>query len=145
MSQASTSLSQASTPVTEANPELIRLLVIDDDPLQLRLVERALSGAGFEIRVVDTIAALAAEAPRFSPDIVLVDVNLPDVQPEQTIRLARDLARGAHIVLYSAWEESKLRALVKQVGADAFISKSESVLAIGPRLRQLRATPVAPR
>jgi hypothetical protein len=40
-------------------------------------------------------------------------------------------------VLYSAWEEPKLRQLASQLGADAFISKSESVFAIGARLRTL--------
>ena len=117
--------------------EPLRLLVIDDDPLQLELLERALSRDGFEVRGVDTLAALRAEAARSAPDLVLVDVNLPDLEPEQVIQLVRDVARGARIVLYSAWEESKLRALVARAGADAFLSKSESVLALGPRLREL--------
>jgi DNA-binding response OmpR family regulator len=136
-------VSAANIPVQPS--ERIRLLVVDDDPLQLRLVERALALEGFEIRSVETMAGFAAEAARYAPDIVLVDVNLPDIQPEQAIQVARDTARGAYVVLYSAWEESKLRALVKRSGADAFISKSESVLAIGPRLRALRATPAAAR
>lgn len=124
----------------------IRILVLDDDPLQLDLMERALSRDGFEVRTAETMAELTAEVARRAPEIVLVDVNLPDVRPEQAVQAARDAAHGARIVLYSAWEESKLRALVLRSGADAFISKSESILAIGPRLRELRAaTRAAPR
>jgi DNA-binding response OmpR family regulator len=124
----------------------IRLLVLDDDPLQLDLMERALSRDGFDVRTAETMAQLAAEMARSPPEIVLVDVNLPDVRPEQAVQAARDAAHGARIVLYSSWEESKLRALVMRSGADAFISKSESLLAIGPRLRELRAaTRAAPR
>ncbi len=116
----------------------IRLLVVDDDPLQLELVERALSRDGFEVRTVDTIAALAAEAARFAPELVLLDVNLSGAPPEQAVRAAREAAAGARIVLYSAWEESRLRALVRGTGADAYLSKSESIVAIGPKLRELR-------
>jgi two-component system, OmpR family, response regulator len=116
----------------------IRLLVIDDDPLQLELVQRALTRDGFDVRTAVTLDALAAEAARFSPELVLVDVNLPGVQPEQTIPIVRDVARGARLILYSAWDESRLRALALRTGADGFLSKSESVLGIGPRLRGLR-------
>jgi DNA-binding response OmpR family regulator len=116
----------------------IRLLVIDDDPLQLELVQRALARDGFDVRTAVTLDALVAEAARFSPELVLVDVNLPDTQPEQAIPVVRDVARGARIILYSAWDESRLRALVLRTGADAFLSKSESIFGIGPRLRELR-------
>jgi DNA-binding response OmpR family regulator len=120
--------------------EPLRVLVIDDDPMQLELVERALSREGFELRTVSSIAELTRVAADFAPAIVLVDVNLPDVEPEQAIRIARELASSARIILYSAWEDSKLRTLVLRSGADAFISKSESVMTIGRRLREL-ATP----
>lgn len=116
---------------------VIRVLVVDDDPMQLELIDRALSRDGFEICTVTTIAEMAAEAPKFAPHVVLVDVNLPEVTPERGIEVARDVASGAKVILYSAWEDSKLRTLVMRSGADAFISKSESVVAIGRRLREL--------
>lgn len=118
--------------------EPLRVLVIDDDPMQLELVERALSRDGFELRAVSSLAELTRAAEGFDPAIVLVDVNLPDSDPERAVQVAREVAEGARVILYSAWEDSKLRKLVLQTGADAFISKSESVVAIGRRLRELK-------
>lgn len=115
----------------------IRLLVIDDDPMQIELVERALSRDGFELRGASSCQGLAALTADFLPQLVLLDVNMPDTPPERVIALVRDAAGGARIVLYSAWEESKLRTLAAQLGADAFISKSESVFSISGRLRDL--------
>lgn len=115
----------------------IRLLVVDDDPLQIELVERALSRDGFELRGVGTCQGLAELTQGFAPQLVLLDVNMPDTVPEQVIALVREAAGGARIVLYSAWEESKLKTLAARLGADAFISKSESVFSIGTRLRHL--------
>ena len=118
--------------------ELIRLLVLDDDPMQLRLVERVLSREGFEVRAVATVAEMVVEEERSPPEFMMIDINLPDASTDEAVASARGAACDARIVLYSAWEETEVRAIVARVGADAFISKSASVSAIGPRLRQLR-------
>lgn len=122
------------TPTSAAD----RVLVVDDEPMQLELVQRGLARDGFEVRGVTTIAAMAAEARQFAPAIVLIDVNMPDAPGEHGIAVAREAAPGARIVLYSAWEDSRLRVLATQLGADGFLSKSESVVAIGRRLRELQ-------
>ena len=116
----------------------IRLLVVDDDPLQVELVQRGLARDGFEVRGVTRCADLAAAARAFEPGIVLLDVNMPDAPDIDTVGAVRDAAPGARIILYSAWEDAKLRVLVRQLGADGYISKSESVMAIGRRLHELQ-------
>ena len=113
-----------------------RVLVVDDDPMQVELVERGLSRDGFEVSGVTTVQDMATEARRFRPDILLIDVNMPDASGERTIAMAREAAPAARIVLYSAWEESKLRVLTAQLGADGFISKSDSVITFGRKLRE---------
>jgi len=115
-----------------------RVLVLDDDPMQLELVERGLVRDGFEVRGVTTVDDMVREALRFLPGVVLIDVNLPDAAGDRALALARDAAPTAKLILYSAWEESKLRVLALQLGADGYISKSESVLAIGRRLQDLQ-------
>lgn len=115
----------------------IRLLVVDDDPLQIELVERALARDGFELRGTGSCQGLKELTRDFSPQLVLLDVNMPDATPEQVIALVREATGGARIVLYSAWEESKLKILAARLGADSYISKSESVFSIGTRLRDV--------
>lgn len=115
-----------------------RVLVLDDDPMQLELVERGLSRDGFEVRGVTTVDEMVLEATRFLPSVVLIDVNLPDAAGDRALALARGAAPDAKLLLYSAWEESKLRVLALQLGADGYISKSESVIAIGRRLQDLQ-------
>lgn len=115
---------------------MIRVLVVDDDPMQLELLDRALSREGFELRAVSSVETLEVEAREFEPQLMLIDVNLPDTDPAKVIEAARRGSR-AHLVLYSAWEDSKLRGLAKQFGADGYICKSESVFALGQRLRDM--------
>jgi len=123
--------------VTAAVVVLDRVLVVDDDPMQVELVERGLSRDGFEVRGVTSIAAMVIEARRFAPRIMLIDVNMPDAPGDGAVAVARDAAPGVRIVLYSSWDESRLRVLAVQLGADGFISKSDSVIAFGRRLRAM--------
>jgi two-component system OmpR family response regulator len=114
----------------------MRVLVVDDDEMQLAMIERALPQ--FTVRCAISVADMQAIGPGFEPQIVLVDVNMPDVPEDSSVvALARTAAPAAKVVLYSAWEESKLRRLAMQLGADSYISKSVSVIGIGERLREL--------
>jgi two-component system, OmpR family, response regulator len=114
-----------------------RVLVVDDDPLQVELVQRGLSRDGFEVHGVTTVREMALEAKRFGPNILLIDVNMPDAPGDRMVAMARESAPGARVVLYSAWEESKLRVIAARLGADGFISKSDSVVTFGRKLRSL--------
>jgi DNA-binding response OmpR family regulator len=119
--------------------EPLRLVVVDDDELQLELMERALSREGFEVARASSGKTLAIEAKRIEPHIVLVDVNMPDEPADRIIAIAREAAPSARVFLYSAWDLSRLRAISAELGADGFISKSESVALIGTRIRELYA------
>ena len=115
----------------------IRIIVLDDDETQLALVDRALSRDGFEVRCMGTLAELQKEGPSFAPQLVLVDMNMPDIASGEAVAAARAAAPDARVVIYSAWEESRLRLMAQQLGADGYISKGEPVFAIGPRLKKL--------
>ena len=115
----------------------VRVLVVDDEALQLELIERALSRDGFAVRGASTLAEIASIGAEHAPQIVLLDVNMPKVTGEQTVAAARAAAPDARVILYSSWEASKLRAIVATLGADGYLSKSESVVAIGARLREI--------
>ncbi|HSN30915.1 MAG TPA: response regulator [Kofleriaceae bacterium] len=123
----------------------IRVLVLDDNELHLELVERSLSGDGFDVRLAETIADMQRIAAGFDPDIMLVDMNLPDTPRERVVTAAREAAPRAGIVICSAWEESRLRGLCKELGADGYISKSESMMAIGRRLTEMRSSGILAR
>jgi DNA-binding response OmpR family regulator len=116
----------------------IRILVVDDDEMQLAMIERALPADWFTVRCVGSINDMLGAGKSFDPEIVLVDVNMPDVaEGTSVVALAREAGPKSRVVLYSAWEESRLRQLAAQLGADAYISKSVSVIGIGKRLQEL--------
>ena len=67
-------------------PRTPQVLVVDDDPRNRKLLEEYLSGAGYDVRLASdgrTALAMAAERP---PDLVLLDVMMPDLSGLEVCR-----------------------------------------------------------
>lgn len=113
-----------------------RILVIDDDTLQLELMQRVLTRDGFEVAVGATINVIEQLVASFKPQIVLVDVNIPGATGGKGLAMARAAApRDTRFFLLSASDESKLRVLARDLGADGWLSKSTSIADISKKLR----------
>ena len=66
-----------------------KLLVVDDEPDIVELLSASLRYAGFEVSTATSGRQALAEARRFRPDLVLLDVMMPDVDGFEVIRRLR--------------------------------------------------------
>ncbi|MCL4466513.1 MAG: response regulator transcription factor [Chloroflexi bacterium] len=111
-----------------------RILVVDDEPEILRAVRTNLSKHGYQI---DTAAngKQALEAfNRRRPDLLLVDLGLPDMDGLEVIRTVREQASTPVIVLsVREAEHDKIGAL--DLGADDYLTKPFSVEELRARIR----------
>jgi DNA-binding NarL/FixJ family response regulator len=115
------------------------VLVVDDHPTFRRFARRLVSAAGFAVvgEAADGATALAA-ARALRPDVVLLDVLLPDTTGfEVAERLAADPA-GPRVVLTSSRSASEYRAALARSSAHAFIAKDDLTIA---GLAELMGTP----
>jgi DNA-binding NarL/FixJ family response regulator len=110
--------------VTRSAPVSLSVLLIDDDPAFRRLARRTLARTPMTVvGEANTAASGASAARELKPDVVLVDVGLPD---GDGITLARELAGlpwGPRIVLTSVDPDAADE--VERVGAHGFIPKHE--------------------
>jgi two-component system, OmpR family, response regulator len=105
--------------------EKARVLVVDDDPDLLDLVQRSLSAYGFEVLTHTSALGVSNLVRSSEPDFVLIDVNFPALKGDKVVNLARQYAASkTKFILYSASDESKRRSLALASGADGYISKS---------------------
>jgi two-component system, OmpR family, KDP operon response regulator KdpE len=112
----------------------IRALVIDDEAAILRFLKPALEANNYDIASAGTIAEglkrIAAEAP----DIVLLDLGLPDGDGKDVIRRAREWSDLPIIVLSARERETeKIEAL--DLGADDYVNKPFNVGELLARMR----------
>lgn len=121
-----------------------RILVVDDEPQIQRFVKPALVACDFEVLTAST----AKEAKRLiaarSPDLVILDLGLPDSDGKSVIADVRAFSRVPIIVLSARDQESeKVEAL--DLGADDYIEKPFGIAELLARIRTaLRRCPAGP-
>jgi two-component system, OmpR family, KDP operon response regulator KdpE len=110
------------------------VLVIDDDALLLRALRINLSARDYDVSTAaDGAAGLAAMA-RERPDVVIVDLGLPDIDGTEVIRGIRGWSSAPIIVLSARGQESqKVDAL--DAGADDYVTKPFGMDELLARLR----------
>ena len=100
------------------------MLVVDDHVGFRHGVRALLEADGFVVvgEATDGAGALA-EAARLRPDVVLLDIGLPDIDGLALIDSIRELARNAVIVAVSARREAEYGGRVGRARPDAFLDK----------------------
>ena len=103
-----------------------KALIVDDDPICLVVARERLEAMGFAVIVREQGLGTAGTIRVERPDLLLVDVGLPDLTGDALAKLVADApsTRGLPIVLFSARETGELAKLVRASGALGAISKN---------------------
>jgi two-component system KDP operon response regulator KdpE len=111
-----------------------RVLIVEDDPAVRRVVARYLGSQGFRVEAVATGEEAFARESAFHPDLVLLDLNLPDMSGLEVISALRDRTSTPIVVLsVLGGEADKVRAL--DLGADDYVTKPFGVEELLARVR----------
>src|SRR3954467_5375303 len=122
-----------------------RILFVEDEPSIFEPFSKALKREGFE-PVVATTAAKALEiAERIDPDLVLLDLTLPDGDGRDVARALRRMG-DTPIVMVTARGTETDRIVGLELGADDYVVKPFSGAEVAARIRAVlrRGTPVTP-
>jgi two-component system KDP operon response regulator KdpE len=99
-----------------------RVLVIDDEAQLRRAVTRSLEGYGYQVREAEDGAGALSAFEAFKPDVVLLDLMLPDMSGVQVCRELRRKHRTPIIIL-SVIGEEKMKVATLDEGADDYLTK----------------------
>lgn len=112
----------------------VRVLVIEDDPAIQRFLRNTLRVQDYEVHEADLGSAGVTLARQLKPEIVILDLGLPDTDGMDVIRQIRNFSTMPILVLSSRSDEAgKVMAL--DLGADDYISKPFGVQELMARLR----------
>jgi two-component system cell cycle response regulator DivK len=114
-----------------------RILVIEDNERNLKLVRDVLRFAGYDVieaRSGEQGVALASEC---SPDLVLMDLQLPHMDGTEALRLLREspLTRHVPVVAVTAFAMQEDRDRAFRAGFDGYLEKPISVRALPEQVR----------
>jgi two-component system, OmpR family, response regulator len=113
------------------------VLVVDDEPNILELLSAALRLSGFAVISADTGAAAVAAAREHRPDIVVLDVMLPDVDGFEVARMLRSVHERLPVLFLTARDSVADRIAGLTVGGDDYVTKPFSLEEVVLRLRAI--------
>ncbi|HEY1503562.1 MAG TPA: response regulator transcription factor [Stellaceae bacterium] len=112
----------------------VRILVIDDEPAIRRLLKTSLSAEGYEVEEAATGEAGWVQFNKVKPDLVLLDLGLPDIDGRDVIKRVRAAGLVPVIVLsIRSDERGKVEAL--DLGADDYVAKPVGMDELNARVR----------
>jgi len=135
-------LSSAGAPVDRAalrgpDGRPIRVLVVDDEQTLSELVGLALRYEGWEVRTApDGMSAISA-ARDFRPDLVVLDVMLPDIDGLEVLRRLRADIERMPVLFLTARDDVSDRIAGLTAGGDDYVTKPFSIEELVLRLRAL--------
>ncbi|MBM4778858.1 MAG: response regulator transcription factor [Archangiaceae bacterium] len=115
-----------------------RILIVEDEQDLASLLEYNLKQEGFETDVARTGAAGVSRAKSFKPDLILLDLMLPDIGGTEVARLVREGdAKRVPIIMVTARGEESDRVKGLELGADDYVVKPFSVKELMLRIKNV--------
>src|ERR1019366_2814053 len=120
----------------------VRVLVVDDDPLVRRAVRLTCESEGYTVQEAERAGEALARLEVFHPDVVVLDIVLPDLSGFDVCREIRRAGHRMPVIILSAKHDEIDVVLGLEIGADDYIAKPfrprELLARIGAHVRRAR-------
>lgn len=119
--------------------DMARVLVVDDDPASQRLTRDILSAEGYELVFVPAGPAALAEATSNAPDVILLDILMPEMSGFEVCRHLRldPILAEVPVILVTALDDRSARLRGLEAGADDFVTKPVDAIELKTRVRNV--------
>ena len=113
---------------------MTKVLVVDDDPSLLKALRIGLTARGDDVVVAHSGAEAVAQVALAIPDLVILDLGLPDIDGIEVCRRIREFSEVPILVL-SAYGDERRKVEVLDAGADDFVTKPFGMAELEARIR----------
>jgi two-component system alkaline phosphatase synthesis response regulator PhoP len=113
------------------------VLVLEDEPRIVEVLESYLRGGGFETTLCGTVEEALAALQRSKPDVMILDVSLPDGSGLDVLRETRSSGSPLPAIVLTARGEESDRIVGLELGADDYVTKPFSPRELLARVRAL--------
>lgn len=123
----------------EKGPLKKRIMVVDDDPDALALVERILSAEGYELIKVSNATEVGLKAIQMAPDLILLDFLMPEINGFEVCKALRDdeLTRAIPIMALTCLTKERDIERIFACGADEYLAKPYRVDQLLEKVKEL--------
>jgi excisionase family DNA binding protein len=116
-----------------------RVMIVDDDPDALSLMEKILTDEGFELIKVSNATEVGLKAAQLSPDLILLDFLMPEINGFEVTKALRDneLTRSTPIMAVTCLSKEQDIERIFACGADEYLAKPFKVDQLLDKVREL--------
>jgi two-component system, OmpR family, KDP operon response regulator KdpE len=111
-----------------------KVLVIDDEPPIRKLLRMGLSAEGYQVIEAPSGKAALEQIPQ-KPDLIILDLGLPDMQGLDLLRTMRERNEGVPIVVLSSRADETAKVQALDFGADDYVTKPFGMNELLARIR----------
>jgi DNA-binding response OmpR family regulator len=119
------------------SPETVTVLMVDDDAELSAMVAELLQSQGMQVHRAGTAAQGMAELARLQPDVLLLDLMLPDANGLDVCRRLRETGHDLPVLMLTARGDPFDRVLGLELGADDYLGKPFEPRELVARVRAL--------
>ncbi len=112
------------------------ILVVDDEASMRKSLARLLADSGYSVRVADCAHAALGEARKERPDLVLLDIRLPDTSGLEVLTRLKQMNTQVVVIAMTAYENTRDAVLAIKRGAYDYLSKPFNIDAIRLLIKQ---------
>ncbi len=122
-----------------------KILIVEDELDTMELVNRVLVAQNFEVFQAFTAEDGLAQAREQNPDLILLDLGLPDYDGQTLAGWLQDdpRLRSALIVAFTAWPVETVKEMTKSYGCAGYISKP--IVSVNRFVEQIKSYMLMPR
>jgi CheY-like chemotaxis protein len=114
-----------------------RIVIADDHPSVLVAFARILQPCCEVVATVPTGNEAVAAVAEFKPDILLVDLMLPDVDGLAVCRSVKQSASETDVIIVTAFDDPHVQTIALQDGASAFVPKHSAASTLEPTILRI--------
>lgn len=116
-----------------------KILILDDSEISLEMEKFVLEARGHRIETAMNLIEFDERLKTFQPEMILVDVEMPDIAGHELVRLLKESVETERIpiVLFSAKPDEELAILAERSGADGHLSKQNGIERLGDMVDEL--------
>ncbi|MET3791228.1 response regulator [Aquamicrobium terrae] len=111
------------------------ILIVDDEPPIRRLLRTSVGSQGFQVIEAGDGRSALADVERARPDLVILDLGLPDMDGLEVIRALRDGGNAVPILVLSSRADEKGKVEALDLGADDYVTKPFGTAELFARIR----------
>ncbi|MSS46274.1 response regulator transcription factor [Cutibacterium sp. WCA-380-WT-3A] len=123
--------------LTRADGSPIRVLAVDDEPSLTELLSMAMRYEGWDVTTADCGAQAVREAKAIHPDVIVLDMMLPDFDGLEVMRRIRTNQPNVPVIFLTAKDAVSDRIAGLTAGGDDYVTKPFSLEEVIARLRSL--------